>query len=160
MPDHLRFRSGPVHLLKLRVDPASIIEPGDLLYLDGTEARPAGEFPWDTDLATTQAQFADQFLGIAHERSAEGESEPISVDLSPMSVYELEVDPAAYEVGQLLGPAEASGALQEQQLAAVASPGRAIARAVEFSTGEVSRLRVTFASAWATGSTNTNAALG
>ncbi len=160
MADHLRFRSGPVHLLRMRVNSSSVVEPGDLMFLDGTDARPASEFPWDTDLATTQAQFADQFLGIAHERSEDGETEPVSIDVSPLSVYELAVDEAAYEVGQLLGPDESSSTLMDQQLVAVGTASRAIARAVEFSTGDVSRLRVTFASAYAMSSSNSNAAVG
>lgn len=160
MPDHLRFRSGPVQLHRMRVDTTSVIEPGDLMFLDGADARPASEYPWDTDLATTQEQFADQFLGIAHERSEDGESEPISVDLSPLSVYEFDVDTAAYEVGQLLGPDELSSTLMDQQLEAVISADRAVARAAEFSDGSVSKLRLTFASAYSTAAANANAAIG
>lgn len=160
MSNHLRFRSGPVQLIRANVSVDSAIEPGDLLFLDATEAKPSGEFIWDTNLATTQAAFADVFLGIAHERSAVGEEAPISVDVSPHSVYEFDVDVSTYALGTLLGPDEDSGALMNQQLETVAAASRAIARCIEFSDGVVTRARVTFAPAYSTGSANANAAVG
>jgi len=160
MANHLRFRSGPVQLIKASVDSGSAIEPGDLLYLDSGTARPASEFTWDTDLATTQAAFADAFLGIAHERSEVGETEPISVDISPQAIYEFDLDASSYTLGDLLGPDEATSTLMTQQLEAVGTTARAIARLVEITSGFVSKARVTFASAYSTGSANVNAQVG
>jgi hypothetical protein len=160
MANHLRFRSGPVQLIKASVDVDSVIEPGDLLYLDSGDARPASEFGWDTNLATTQAAFADAFLGIAHERSAAGDTDLISVDISPQAVYEFDVDASTYGLGDLLGPDEASSSLMTQQLESVATAARAIARVVELSSVSVSKARVTFASAFSTGSANANAQIG
>jgi len=156
--NRLRFRSGQVHLRKVRVDAATVLSAGDLVWLDGNDAKPASAFPWDTNLANTQSGFAAQFIGIAHQQSASGQTDPISVDVSPLSVYEFDADPAAYEVGQPLGPDGSSSSLLNQQLAA-AAPASAIARAAEYSPSATT-LRVTFASAFATGSGNTNAALG
>lgn len=160
MADHLRFRSGPVQLIRMDVDAASQIEPGDLMYLDSSEVRPASEFAWNTDLPTTQAAFADVFVGIAHERSRDGDTDPVSVDISPHSVYEFDVDPSSYSLGALLGPDEASTSLMPQQLEAVAAASRAIARCIEVSDGVVTRMRVTFASAYSTGSAHASAAIG
>ena len=160
MANHLRFRSGPVQLIKASVEAASLIEPGDLVYLDGSNARPASEFTWDTNLATTQAAFADVFLGVAHERSADGDTDAVSVDISPHSVYEFDLDAASYTLGDLLGPDEASSSLMTQQLEAVATAAAAIARLVELTSGTVSTARVTFASAFSTGSANANAQIG
>jgi hypothetical protein len=160
MANHLRFRSGPVQLIKAGVDADSVIEPGDLVYLDSGDARPASEFTWDTNLATTQAAFADVFLGVAHERSTAGDTAPISVDISPHSVYEFDLDASTYALGDLLGPDEASSSLMTQQLETVAAAARAVARIVELTTGTVSKARVTFASAFSTGSANANAQIG
>src|SRR5690606_12988884 len=160
MANHLRFRSGPVQLIKASVEAASLIEPGDLVYLDVGSARPASEFTWDTNLATTQAAFADMFLGIAHEGSADGDTNPISIDISPHSDYEFDLDAGTYALGDLLGPDEAGTSLMTQQLEAVAAAARAIARIVELTTGTVSKSRVTFASAFSTGSANVNAQIG
>ncbi|MGD9853827.1 MAG: hypothetical protein AB7U20_02655 [Planctomycetaceae bacterium] len=160
MPNNFSFRSGQVVLQKFRVESSSIIEPGDMVFLDETVARPASEMTWNTNLATTQGDFAAMFLGIAHEQSGDGESTPISVDISATSLYEFNVTSSTYDNGNTLGPEGASSELLDQQLAYVGSGAQAIARAAEYAESMVTRLRVTFASAYTTSSSNTNAAIG
>jgi hypothetical protein len=160
MPNRLRFRSGQVQLHKLRVDANTVIEAGDLVWLDGDDVKPASDFPWTTDLPTTQAAFAASFIGVAHQQSASGDTEDISVDVSPHSVYEFDADAATYEVGDLLGPDEISSTLANQKLEAVGSSGLAIARAAEYRANAAATLRVSFASAFHTASANVNAAVG
>lgn len=160
MANRLRFRSGQVQLHKLRVDSGTVIEAGDLVYLDTDDVKPASDFPWDTDLATTQADFAASFLGVAHQQSADGDTEDVSVDLSPLAVYEFDVNQATYEVGDELGPDENASKLMDQQLEAIASGGAGIARAAEYKANQASTLRVLLASAYHTGSANANAAIG
>lgn len=160
MSNRLRFRSGQVQLQKVRVDGATVIAAGDLVFLDGDDAKPASDFPWDTDLATTQQGFAEVFLGVAHQASPAGEQEPISVDVSPLSVYEFDVAGGTYEVGDVLGVDSVSTTLTSQQLEKVSEHGRAIARAVEYTPASNTRLRVSFASAFHVGSANVNAGLG
>lgn len=157
--NRLRFRSGQVQLVRVAVGADTVIEAGDLVWLDGSEAKPASDFEWDTNLATTQAAFAAAFLGVAQEPSPDGESTPISVDVSPSSVYEFAAASAAYDLGAPLGPDSASTALVNQQLEAAVAAS-AIARTAEASDGTVTQLRVSFASAFHTGSSNVNAALG
>lgn len=156
--NQLRFRSGQVTLRKVRVDSATVIEAGDLVWLDTDDAKPASAFVWDTNLATTQAAFAARFLGVAHQSSRNGETTPISVDVSPHSVYEFDVATTSYEVGQPLGPDANGESLVSQQLEA-ASAVNAVARAAEYSA-TTGTLRVTFASAFSTGSGNVNANIG
>jgi hypothetical protein len=160
MANRLRYRSGQVELIRIRVDSGTVIEAGDMVFLDTDDAKPASDFTWDTDLATTQGQFAAKFLGVAHQPSADGETDPISVDVSPHSVYEFDVNAATYEVGDVLGPDELSSALMNQQLEAAASAALGIARAAEYKAASASRLRVRFASAYHTASANTNAVVG
>ncbi len=160
MANRLRFRSGQVELRKVRVDSGTVIEAGDLVYLDADDVKPASQFPWNTDLATTQSAFAAVFLGVAHQPSAAGETDPVSVDLSPHAVYEFDVNPATYELGDALGPDEQSAALMNQQLEAVASGTLGIARAAEYRGTTAGTLRVVFASAYHPGSANVNASLG
>jgi hypothetical protein len=160
MPNNLFFRSGQVALQKLRVEVDTVIAAGDMVYLDGTVVRPASELTWNTNLATTQQDFANVFLGIAHEPSADGETDPISVDLSAVSVYEFDVTSSTFDNGALLGPAEGSTDLLNQQLVLVGAAAQAVARAAEFADAMVTRLRVTFASAYTTSSANTNATIG
>ena len=160
MANRLRFRSGQVQLHKLRVDSGTVLEAGDLVFLDSDDVKPASAFTWDTNLATTQSSFAASFIGVAHQQSANGDTDDVSVDLSPQAVYEYDVDPATYEVGDALGPDELSAALMDQQLEAVGSDTLGIARAAEYKAATASLLRVTFASAFHTGSANANAAIG
>ncbi len=160
MPQNLGFRSGQLILQKFRVESTTVIAPGDMVYLDETHIRPASELPWQTDLATTQQNFANVFVGIAHEGSANGEDSPISIDVSSTSVYEFDVASSTYDNGNPLGPDGASSKLLNQQLAYADSTSQAVARAVEFVDQMTSRLRVTFASAYSTSSSNGNAAIG
>jgi hypothetical protein len=160
MSNKLRFRSGQVELHKVRVDSATVIEAGDLVWLDTDDAKPASAFTWTTDLATTQGNFAAAFLGVAHQSSADGETDDISVDLSPFSVYEFDVASDTYEVGDLLGPSSASNLLTDQKLQSVASSSLAIVRAAEYKTAASSLLRVQFASAYHPASANVNANVG
>ena len=160
MSNQLRFRSGQVHLHKVRVDSGTVIEAGDLVFLDTDDVKPASSFTWDTDLATTQSAFAASFIVVAHQQSASGDTDDVSVDLSPHAIYEFDVNSAVYEVGDALGPDENSSKLMDQQLEAVASGTLGIARAAEYKAAAATLLRVSFASAFQTGSANTNAAIG
>ena len=160
MSNRLRFRSGQVHLHKLRVDSGTVLEAGDMVFLDSNDVKPASDFTWTTNLATTQAAFAAAFLGITHQQSADGQTDDVSVDLSANAVYEFDAASATYEVGDDLGPDELSGALMNQKLEAVASGSLGIARAAEYKAAASTSLRVTFASAFYTGSANANAAIG
>jgi hypothetical protein len=156
----LRFRSGQVQLVKCRVDSGTVIEAGDMVWLDTDDVKPASAFAWTTNLATSQGNFAAKFIGIAHQQSANGDTTPISVDISPLSVYEMDVPATTYEVGGLLGPDESSSTLMDQQLETVGSGAAAIARAVEYKATASSTLRVSFASAFSTASANVNAGIG
>ncbi len=160
MTNKLRFRSGQVELHKVRVDSGTVIEAGDLVWLDTNDVKPASAFTWTTDLATTQGNFAAVFLGVAHQSSAAGETDDISVDLSPFSVYEFDVDSATYEIGSLLGPDNVSTALTSQRLTTASTGAAAIARASEYKSVASTTLRVQFASAFHPASANVNANIG
>lgn len=143
----LRFRSGQVQLVKCRVDANTIIEAGDMVWLDGDDVKPASAFPWG-GLLDSQQGFATKFLGIAHQQSQDGDTTPISVDLSPLSVYEMDTPATTYEVGDMLGADEQSHTLMNQKIEKVGYKSAAIARAVEFKSTASSTLRVSFASAF------------
>ncbi|OYW24852.1 MAG: hypothetical protein B7Z55_00980 [Planctomycetales bacterium 12-60-4] len=160
MSNRLRFRSGQVELHKLRVDSDTILSAGDLVYLDTDDVKPASDFPFTTDLDTTRGNFAAVFLGVCHQASAAGETADVSIDLSPLSVYEFDVDASTFEVGSKLACDGDSDGLTNQQLAQVSSAALAIARAAEFKAAAASLLRVQFASAFHTASSNVNAAIG
>jgi len=160
MANKVRYRSGQVHLISVRVDAGTVIEVGDLLFLDTDDAKPASAFPWNTNLATTQSDFAAQFLGVAHEQSKSGDTDLISVDIGADAVYEFDAASGTYEVGDTLGPDKDTGnQLLDQQLEAAVGTS-SIARAVEVKVSAATSLRVTLASAYYTGSGNVNAQVG
>ena len=154
------FRSGLIQLVRCSVESATVITPGDLVFLDGGFVKPAESFPWTTDAATTRSNFAAQFLGIAYSESADGETDDVSVDISPQSVYELDTFPATFQLGDLLAPAEALNALSSRSMELVATAAEAVARAVATTPSNSSRVRCCIASAYNAGSANVNAAVG
>jgi len=160
MSNRLRFRSGQVELHKVRVNSDTILEAGDLVYLDTDDVKPVSEFAFTTDLATTRGNFAALFLGVCHQASADGETADVSVDLSPLAVYEFDVDAATFELGDKLACDGDSDGLEPQRLAKVSNAAHAIARSSEFKSTASSLLRVQFASAFHPASSNVNAAIG
>lgn len=111
-------REGEMELRKYAVDSATVVAKGDLLFLDTDDVKPAADFTWDTDLATTQAGFAAVFVGVAYESSASGESTAISVDIAP-TVYEFDCASATFQPGAGVAPAKDTGnALLSQKLVA------------------------------------------
>lgn len=160
MDNRLRYRTGQTHLRKFAVDSATVIDAGDMVWLDADDVKPAPAFVWTTNLATTQAAFAAKFAGIAHEASAAGETAEISVDVSPDSVYEMLAASATYEVGDPVGPDESPATTLADQTVEGAVSTSAIGRVVERADTAVTKVLCTFASAYHTGSSNVNADVG
>jgi hypothetical protein len=160
MSNRLRFRSGQVELHKLRVNGDTVLAAGDMVFLDTDDVKPAAAFPFTTDLATTRGNFAAVFLGICHQASAAGETSDVSIDLSPLAVYEFDAVAATYEVGERLACDGDGDSLESQRVAKVTNAAQAIARAAEYKATSATLLRAQFASAFHAGSANVNAAIG
>lgn len=143
---------------KYAVDSGTVISRGDMVWLDTDDVKPASDFTWDTNIATTQANFAAKFLGVAMESSASGETTPISVDVSSQSVWEFDCASANFVAGGPVGPAKASGnALEDQKLVtAVAASSIGFVHATGTS---LTRVMATMQSAYAA-SSNVNANVG
>jgi hypothetical protein len=147
----VRHRFGPQFLIRVAVDSATAIQAGDLLFLDSGEAKPAAAETWDTDLATTQANFNNHFLGIAqadHEAGS-GDLSDFPVDISPMAVYEMDCESEEHEVGDLLAPAKAAGnALVSSTLKKAGSAAAGCGRCVRRNPVARDRVYVRFQSAY------------
>lgn len=151
------YRHGPQLFVRPAVDSSTVIELSDLLYLDTDDVKPASSIAWASD-AAAQAAFADVFLGVACDASASGETDPINVDISTTSVYEFTCVATTWEVGSTFAvDGDGAAALIDQTLEKVATATRCIARAVNRATSSTTKVLVTFASAYATGSANSNA---
>lgn len=158
-------RFGAIDPRTYSTDADSVFAKGAMLYLDTTTTpdvvRPASEFTWDTDTATTQAAFANLFVGIALEPKAAGESKKISVDVSGDSVYEFDVASGVFETAQTFGPAkQASANLLEDNKVASAVAASSVARLHEQQPVASTRVCVQFASSQRLGSGNSNAEVG
>ena len=126
MSDTLRWRYGDTRPVVLAVDETTVIEIGDLVYLETDDARPASQ---QTDQLTEEANqglLASKFAGVAMQRSRDGDTTPVRVATS--GVFELACPSGTFEVGALVGASEASGgeALEDQQVESVVRPELAI----------------------------------
>ncbi|MBQ9455414.1 MAG: hypothetical protein IJU53_07065, partial [Thermoguttaceae bacterium] len=98
--NHLNWKWGETCPVSAPVASATVIEIGDLLYLDSGKALPASSFAKSTDLAGTQAAFAPKFLGVAMQASPAGMTYPIRV--ATCGTFEFSDDTSAEET-EVLG---------------------------------------------------------
>lgn len=131
MADVMRWRYGETSPVMLPVDSATVIEIGDLVYLETDDARPAGQQTDQGTEALNQELFHDKFAGVAMQRSKSGETRPIRV--ATTGVFEVDTPSGTAEVGELFGADENGGgtALLSQSVDQVATANLAIGRCVK-----------------------------
>ena len=104
------------------VDTGTVIEVGDLVYLDTNDIKPASSLTYITapasaalDLAATQAQFAAMARGVALDASASGDTSEIAV--ASEGIYSYPCASSTWEIGDLVGPDDdATPLLTDQQV--------------------------------------------
>ena len=118
MANTMRWRYGETNPVVLPVASATVIEIGDLVYLD-TTAKPAAALTYGASLAATQEAFHDKFAGVAMQQSRAGDTQDIRVATS--GVFEFGCASATFEVGARIGADDNAGAtaLLNQQVIAV-----------------------------------------
>jgi hypothetical protein len=124
----MRWRYGETSPVMLPVDSATVIEIGDIVFLDTDDAKPASAIPdQGTELANQQF-FHDVFAGVAMQASAAGDTDPIRV--ATAGVFEFDCLSATLEVGDLMSSDENAGgtALLNQTVAKVTAASAAIGR--------------------------------
>ena len=128
MTDKMRWRYGDTNPVIAAVDSATVIEIGDLVYLDTDDAKPASSQADQGTETDNQSAFADKFLGVAMQRSRAGDSDPIRV--ATTGVFEFDCPSSTFELGDIVGVDEAASgtALENQQIAPVPATDYAIAR--------------------------------
>ena len=128
MSNTMRWRYGDTEPVMLPVDSATVIEIGDLVYLDTDDAKPASALADQGTEAANQESLHDKFAGVAMQASPSGQTQPIRV--ATAGVFELDCLSATFEVGALLGVDEngAGSALLNQTVASVATANLAIGR--------------------------------
>ena len=128
MSDKMRWRYGDTNPVVAAVDSATVIEIGDFVYQDTDDAKPAGSQADQSSETANQTLFAENFLGVAMQRSRSGDTDPIRV--ASTGVFEFDCPSGTFELGDLVGVDEASSstALENQQVAPVAAAAYAVAR--------------------------------
>lgn len=156
------YKDGNRNLRSWSVESATVISVGDLLYRSDTigNVKPASDFTWNSDLATTQAGFADVCAGIAFGASASGETEDISVDNSPDAVYEFDCASDTYYFDDSVGPDKAAGnALLDQQVEKAVGTS-SCGRVVEKVEAAATRVQITILSPYHASANSTPGTLG
>jgi hypothetical protein len=136
MANAFRWRYGETNPVTVAVDADTAIEIGDLLWLDGDDAKPFSDLSYAGVLATGQADAHDKFLGVAMQASPAGASGEIRVATS--GVFEFDQAAATVELGARVGATDDGGGveIQSQRVIAVAAdaPEQALGRCARRAT--------------------------
>ena len=129
MSDKMRWRYGDTNPVVAAVDSSTVIEIGDLVYQDTDDAKPASSQADQGTETANQELFADNFLGVAMQRSRSGDTDPIRV--ATTGVFEFDCPSGTFELGDLVGADENSGgtALENQKVEKVGAAEGAVGRA-------------------------------
>jgi hypothetical protein len=137
----ITYSFGATNPLVAPVATDKAISVGDLVALSSGSAISALDFPWDTDLATTQENFAGAFLGVSGQLKRDdialvyGNSVANQIRIDCSGIYEGTYTGSALIVGDFVGPTSVSNVLQPQSLVKVASVDLAIGTVVEALSG-------------------------
>jgi len=131
MSDKMRWRYGDTNPVVAAVDSATVIEIGDLVWQDTDDAKPASMLTvlsYQCDDFRPEAEdyqkiFANNFLGVAMQRSRSGDTAPVRV--ATTGVFEFDCPSGTFELGELIGPA-VGNTLKDQQVVKVFDPKLAI----------------------------------
>src|SRR6478752_1629768 len=128
MANTMRWRYGNTCPVVLPVDAATVIEIGDMVYLDTDDAKPASaQTDQGTELSNQQL-FHDVFAGVSMQASRAGDTQPIRV--ATTGVFEFDCVSTTLEVGDMMGPDEnvAGTALLNGTVIKVSAAANAVGR--------------------------------
>jgi hypothetical protein len=130
MANQMRWRYGDTAAVMAAVASETVIDIGDIVYLDTNQIKPASALADAGTKAGNQEALHDKFLGVALQRSRAGDVAPVRVATS--GVFEFDCPSATFELGNLLGVSEngTGDALLDQQVESVATCNLAIGRCV------------------------------
>lgn len=139
-----RFRSGDTDPISLAPASATVIEVGDLCFLDPVTNLPenAGIMLDQGSLALNQDAFQQYFLGVAVTGSAAGET--AKVTFATRGRFEFACASAAFLQGATIGAVETSAgtALEDQKVVGVSGASKAFARVTKAELVAVTKVEV------------------
>lgn len=144
MSNTFRYRRGDTKPVFLAPASATVIEIGDLVYLDWTtkKPKPASDLPDQGSEALNQDLFQQYFLGIAGQASANGDTDKIRIDTE--GEFELDCASATFDLGDLVGADENSDGdgLLDQTVVEISSETKAIGRVCQPEASAVTKVLV------------------
>ena len=142
MSSTMRWRYGDTNPILIPVLEATVVEIGDLVYLDTDNALPASAQGDQGTAAANQQLFHDVFAGIAMQASPDGDSRDIRV--ATTGVFEFDCAAATFEVGDLIGAVEDAGGtmVEDQSVVGVVNASEAIGRCAKRVNPAASRVLV------------------
>lgn len=151
MSDKMRWRYGDTNPVVAAVDSATVIEIGDLVWQDTDDAKPASAQADQGSETANQEAFAEKFLGVAMQRSRDGDTAPVRV--ATTGVFDFDCSSGTFELGDLVGVNEnATGdGLRDQQVAKVTASRWAIGRVAKREPSTTNSLLVDIRSTVMTG---------
>jgi len=133
MSNQMRYRRGDTNPVFIAPASDTVIEIGDLVFLDWTThaPKPASDLPDQGSEALNQDTFQQYFLGVAEQQSRDGDTDPIRV--ATTGEFEFDCASATFNLGALVGCDEAAGgtALLDQTVVGVASESLAVGRVAQ-----------------------------
>jgi hypothetical protein len=146
----VQYQFGEVQPVVATVATAQAVTTGDLVAMSSGTLTRAEDETWDTNEATTRANFVAKFLGVSMQTKAANIARPygnskdnaIVVGTGPM-VVEFNAALATYALGALVGPAKATGnALLSQTVKGVSTEAEAIGRVAEATGANATKVKV------------------
>jgi len=133
MSNQVRYRRGDTKPVFATPASATVIEIGDLLFLDPVTSKPepASAMVDQATEALNQDAFQQYFLGVAEQQSRNGDTDPIRI--ATAGEFEFDVASGTFTLGQMVGACEtaAGTALEDQKVKTVTSETKAIGRVAE-----------------------------
>ena len=151
MSDKMRWRYGDTNPVVSAVGSATVIEIGDLVWQDSDEAKPASAQADQGSEIANKEKFAENFLGVAMQRSRNGDTTPIR--MATTGVFEFDCPNGTFCLGDLISADEnaAGDALLNQQVDKVAYSRYAIGRCAKREPSATTRVLVDVRSTVMTG---------
>ena len=144
MSDKMRWRCSDCNPVMAAVKSETVIEIGDLVWQDIDNAKPASAIADRPNMPeVNRAEFKRLFLGVAMQRSHEGDTSPIRV--ATTGVFEFDCHCETYELGDLVSIAS------DQQVVLTKDRDVAIGRTARRSTNLVKSMFVDIRSTVMTG---------
>lgn len=142
MANTMRWRYGDTNPVRMPVAADTVIEIGDAIYQEASLAKPAAAMDDQGSELLNQQFFQDDFVGIAMQSSAAGDTADIRI--ATTGVFEFDCNPATFDIGDLVSLA-ANGnedGLENQKAVQVASVSSSLGRCAKQANPAQSRVLV------------------